>query len=187
INKDEFHINKDEILDAIRKGAVFIYPTDTIYGIGADALNKEAVKRIRKAKERYTRPFSVIAPSKEWIKENCEISKEAEKWIKRLPGPYTLILKLKNKGAVHPSVNSDMETIGIRIPGHWCSEIATALNTPIITTSANITNKTFMTNLENIDNSLKNKMDFIIYEGVLKGKPSKIIELTKEKTEIIKR
>jgi len=76
INRDEYKLKKQEFLAKIRQGAVFIYPTDTIYGLGANALNHDAVHKIREAKDRYTRPFSVIAPSKDWIKENCEINEK---------------------------------------------------------------------------------------------------------------
>ena len=62
-------------LETIERGAIFIYPTDTIYGIGCNALNSKAVIRLRKIKEQYDRPVSIIAPSKKWIMEvlylNC--------------------------------------------------------------------------------------------------------------------
>lgn len=186
INKDEFKINKEAILRGILNGATFIHPTDTIYGIGCNARHFGAVKKVREAKQRYTRPFSIIAPSKEWIRENCEVSKEAEKWINKLPGPYTLILKLKKKDAVSPNVNSDLDTLGIRIPNHWFSEVAAELNAPIVTTSANVIGKDFMTSLDNLDPEIKVKIDFILYEGEKKGRPSTIIDLT-DNEKVIKR
>jgi L-threonylcarbamoyladenylate synthase len=187
LNKDEYKLRKQEILFKIKNGAVFIYPTDTIYGIGSNALHSKSVDRIREAKERSTMPFSVIAPSKEWIKENCNITKEAEEWLNKLPGPYTLIVKLKNKNAIESNVNVGMETIGIRIPEHWTSNIARELNVPIITTSANVTTKEFMTSLEDLDPSIQSKVDFIIYEGEIKGRPSTLVDLTKKDVEIKKR
>ena len=180
-------IKEREIINHIRMGSIFIYPTDTIYGLGCNALNGDSVKKIREIKQRYTRPFSIIAPSKQWIKENCEITDEAEKWLNKLPGPYTLILNLKNKTSISPNTNSDMGTIGIRIPDHWCSDCAKELNIPIVTTSANIIDKDFMTSIEDLDDSIKAKVDFIIYEGEKKARPSKLIDLTKEKTEVIER
>jgi L-threonylcarbamoyladenylate synthase len=187
LNKDEFNIRKKELLLKIKHGAVFIYPTDTIYGIGGNALRQETVHKIREIKDRYTRPFSVIAPSVEWIKENCKMSHDSEMWLKKLPGPYTLILKLKNKGAIDIDVNSDMGTVGIRIPDHWCKDIATELNIPIITTSANITTKEFMTSSQDLDMGIRNKTEFMIDEGELKGHPSTLIDLTKEEVNIKER
>lgn len=184
ITKNKFDKNKKEFLKKIQKGAVFIYPTDTIYGIGCNALNSKAVKRIRRIKKRTKTPFSVIAPSKKWIKNNCIITKQAEKWIKKLPGKYTLILKTKNR--LPKEISPNLNTIGIRIPKHWFSSIAKRLNIPIITTSVNVSGNKFMTSLKDLDKKIKNEADFIIYEGKKKAKPSKTVNLT-EKTRIIKR
>ncbi|HLG23439.1 MAG TPA: L-threonylcarbamoyladenylate synthase [Candidatus Nanoarchaeia archaeon] len=186
LSPDEFNKEKSELIDEIISGAVFIYPTDTIYGIGCNATNSKAVKKIRKIKNRAANPFSVIAPSKEWISENCTISKEAEKWIKKLPGTYTFILKLKNNRAVSKEVNPDIDTLGVRIPDHWISELASEANTPIVTTSVNKSSEDFMTSLNDLDASIKSSVDFIIYEGKKKGKPSTIVNLTEE-IKIIKR
>ena len=160
-NKEEFNKNKEKILIKIKEGAVFIYPTDTIYGIGCDATNFNAVKRIREIKDRYEKPFSVIAPSKEWIVKNCE-----SKNLDKLLGPYTLILKLKNKECV--ASNVCLDTIGVRIPNHWFN-----LDIPIITTSVNKAGEKNMTCLKDLDKGVE--VDFIIYEGEKKGKSSEII------------
>jgi len=187
INKEEFKINKKEFFEKILKGAVFVYPTDTIYGLGCSAKLYNAVKKIREIKERYTMPFSVIAPSKKWIMENCFINEKAKEWLKKLPGPYTLILKLKNKDCIAPNTNIDLDTLGIRIPDHWFSKYVKELGVPVITTSANITGGDFMTSLEDLDLRIKENVDFIVYEGELKGRPSAIVDLTKEKEEIIRK
>ena len=97
------------MIDSMIKGAVFIHPTDTIYGIGCNAEVSSAVRKVRQLKARATNPFSVIAPSLEWINENCVVTKEADEWLEKLPGPYTLILKLKNN-CVARSVNSGLNT-----------------------------------------------------------------------------
>ena len=94
ISKKTFLKEKEKYFELFKKGKVFIYPTDTIYGLGCDALNKEAVRKIIEIKERNNKPMSVIAPNKEWIKENCTIEKKANKWMKKLPGKYTLIVNL---------------------------------------------------------------------------------------------
>lgn len=185
LNRQELDREKSSIIAKIRKGAIFIYPTDTIYGIGCNALNKKAVARIRKIKKRDSSPFSVIAPSKKWVRENCTISKDAEPWIKKLPGPYTLILKIK-KGGVAKNVAPGVDTLGVRIPSNWFGTLVKEIGTPIVTTSANVSGKKFMTSLDNLDEAIKEGVDFIIYEGKKKGKPSKIIELT-GKIRIIKR
>jgi L-threonylcarbamoyladenylate synthase len=187
LNKDEYRVNKSRIHKEILEGAIFIHPTDTIYGIGCDATNAEAVKKVREAKERATMPFSVIAPSSKWVRENCEVTPAVEKWINKLPGPYTIIVKLKNMKAIAPETIQGKTTIGIRRPDHWISELATELNRPIITTSANITGHSFMTNMETLNPTIKAKMTFILYEGEKNGRPSSIVDLTVGEGEIIER
>jgi len=178
LSKEEFENQKDVIRTSlIENHIVFIYPTDTIYGIGCNATNKEAVEKIREIKQRKTNPFSVIAPSKEWIDENFIVNDNAKDWIKRLPGPYTLILKIK-KQCVADNVAPGIDTLGIRIPDHWLSNIVNEIGIPIVTTSANKSGNDPMTSLDDLDSDIKSRVDFIVYEGIKKGQSSKIIDLT---------
>ena len=187
LSKEEFELERKDMFEHIIQANVFIYPTDTIYGIGCDATNPEAVKKLRDIKSRYKRPFSVIAPSKEWIIENCEVGKREEDLFNKLPGPYTLILKLKNNEVVAPETNNDLGTLGIRIPAHWFSKMVAQLGVPIVTTSANYVGADYMTSLEDLDPKIKAKMKFCVYEGEKKGHPSTLVDLTKEELDILKR
>ncbi|MFT4303142.1 MAG: L-threonylcarbamoyladenylate synthase [Candidatus Woesearchaeota archaeon] len=186
-SKAEFELKTDAIVDKILQGSIFIHPTDTIYGLGCDATNSESVKKIREMKARYTRPFSILAPDKTWIRENCEVDDKVIEWIKKLPGPYTLILKLKDKNAIAKEVNNGLDTIGVRIIDHWFQKGCELLGKPIVTTSANVIGSDFMTSIENLDSDIKSKTDFIIYEGEKLGRPSTIVDLTKESENIKKR
>ncbi|MCP3686601.1 MAG: threonylcarbamoyl-AMP synthase [bacterium] len=187
ITEEEFKLQKEQFLAEIEEGAVFIYPTDTIYGIGCNALNLNAAKKVREIKERHSLPFSVIAPSKKWIYDNCIVTGDAVKWVEKLPGPYTLIFELKDKELFPKEVNSGMGTIGVRIPSHWFSEMVAELGFPVVTTSANITGEEFMTSIDDLNDKIKNKVDFSVYEGEKKGRPSTIVKLIEEKIEVIKR
>ena len=179
ITKAEVQLKFEELFHKVKEGQVFIHPTDTIYGISCNATNKESVQKVRELKERPESPFSVWAPSIKWIEKNCVIDKEAQKWLKELPGPYTLILKLKKKDAVAKNVIPKRDCLGVRIPNHWFSQIVEALGFPIITTSANKAGQPFMTSLDNLNSEMKMKVDFIVYEGEKKARPSKIIDLVK--------
>ncbi len=186
LNSDELKLEKEQIISAIIGGAVFIYPTDTIYGIGCSANDSKAVKKIRKIKSRNKNPFSVIAPSVDWIKENCIVTKEAEDWLEKLPGPYTLILKLKNPKCVSKEVNAGLKTLGVRIPSHWIKNLVAEAEVPVVTTSVNRSGEDYMASLEDLDASIKREIDFIIYEGEKEGNPSKIVDLT-GKAKVIER
>ncbi len=182
LSKNDVIVKKPKILAEILAGAVFIYPTDTIYGIGCDATNDASVQRIRQLKGRETKPFSIIAPSIDWIKENCELSAKAKPWLVKLPGPYTLILPLKNPNSVSAQTNMGMKTIGVRMPNHWISELVAQLNKPVVTTSVNTAGNSPGTKREELEQFA---VDFIIYEGEKKGAPSTIVDLVSGK--VIKR
>ena len=107
--------------------------------------------------------------------------------IDKLPGPYTLILRLKNKSAVAAAVNLGSETLGIRIPKHWISEAVAELGFPVVSTSANLTGEPYMTSTEDLDDSIRQKVDFIIYEGEKQGKPSTIVKLFEKEVEVVER
>ena len=185
LNPDELKLEKEPIIDAVIRDAVFIHPTDTIYGIGCNAQNSNAVKKIRRIKGRATNPFSVIAPSFEWIYENCIVTNDGKEWIGKLPGPYTLIFKLKNN-CVAKEVNPRLKTLGVRIPNHWIRKLVAEANVPVVTTSVNKSNEDYMTSLEDLDPLIKGDIDFALYEGKKEGTPSKIIDLS-EAVKVIER
>ena len=187
VMKEEFLQQKAKYFKLAGQGAVFIHPTDTIYGIGCDATNETAVQRIRGIKQRVSMPFSVIAPSKRWIFENCEVSAEGEKWLEKLPGPFTFIFKLKNKSAVAAPVTLGGSTLGVRMPKHWILDIAAELGFPMVSTSANLTGEQYMTSTEDLDDSIRQKVDFIIYEGEKQGRPSTIVKLFEKEVKVVER
>ena len=161
---------------SILKGKIFIYPTDTIYGIGCDATNNQAVTKIRKIKHRdKNKPLSIIAPSIKWIKQNCIINVNLKKY---LPGPYTIILKKKNPKFL--SQVSDTDSLGIRIPIHPFTKKIQKTGTPFITTSVNLSGEKPVTKISEIPEQILNKVDIIIDKGKLSGRPSTLIMGDKE-------
>ena len=180
---------KEELDDAgikSLKREVFIYPTDTIYGIGCDARDEKLVSFVRSIKRRPETPFSVIAPSKKWIFDNCEIDEKAKKWIEKLPGAYTLILNLKNHNAVAKNVSFG-RTLGVRIPAHWFSGIVEKLGFPIVTTSVNLHGEKNMASIEDLNEEIKKEVSLCVYEGEKKGSASTIADLSGESERIIAR
>jgi tRNA threonylcarbamoyl adenosine modification protein (Sua5/YciO/YrdC/YwlC family) len=176
VSKEELMKRKD-FYKEIMGDSIFIYPTDTIYGLGCNALHKELVKELRTIKNSGNQLFSVIAPSKKWIVDNCILDDKAEEWLAKLPGPYTLILPLKNKQCVVNNVSPGLETIGVRIPDHWIAEVVKELGFPIITTSVNVLGEEFMTSIDDLDPQIAHVVDYIFYEGVIVGNQSTIVHL----------
>jgi len=157
----------------ILAGGIFIYPTDTLYGIGCDASNQQAVEKIREIKGRDSKPFSVIAPSFDWIEEHLIIDNDLD-LKKYLPGAYTIILKKKDTKFL--SWVSPTDSLGVRIPNNnFCFQLQ-KLNIPIITTSVNFSGQASSLSLEEIPKEIKDKVDFIIEsKETLSGKPSSLI------------
>jgi tRNA threonylcarbamoyl adenosine modification protein (Sua5/YciO/YrdC/YwlC family) len=185
IHKSKFLKNRKKSIELIRYGSVFIYPTDTLYGIGCDAKSTTLVNRIRQVKNA-DHPFSVIAPSKNWIKENLEYKEEYDEWLDKLPGPYTLIMKTK-KPCVSAETNPHKNTVGVRIPDNWFTELVAEAGVPVITTSVNTKGNKPITKIDEVPEIIKKHVDFAIDDGTIKGSPSTIVDLTKSPPEVIKR
>jgi L-threonylcarbamoyladenylate synthase len=150
---------------------IFIYPTDTIYGIGCNAEDEKLVSKIREIKNRDDKPFSIIAPSVDWILENFETSlNEIDKF---LPGKYTLLLKKKNSDFM--DWVSDNDRIGVRIPDNDFTKKLQKEGKPIITTSVNISGEPFATSIEEVDKNILEKVDEVFDYGKLSGSPSTLV------------
>ncbi|MFH1376757.1 MAG: L-threonylcarbamoyladenylate synthase [Candidatus Woesearchaeota archaeon] len=177
-------INKNDIIKRIKAGEIFIYPTDTIYGIGCNALKPASVQLIKDIKKREDRPFSIIAPSKEWINKNLKVPNKS--YIQKLPGPYTYILEIK-KRATARNVNPGYKTLGVRIPNHPFTNLVKSANVPFITTSVNLSEQKPIRSIKEIPRSIKKKVDIIIDNGYLPNYPSTIIDLTHTPPKLITR
>ncbi|MEM4230478.1 MAG: L-threonylcarbamoyladenylate synthase [Candidatus Pacearchaeota archaeon] len=163
------------LIKEILAGKIFIYPTDTIYGLGCNALNKESVEKIRDIKGcSKEKPLSIIAPSIDWIREHCIVDIDLKKY---LPGPFTLILKKKNQKFLS---HISSETLGVRIPNcPFCKKIQES-NVPFITTSVDISGENPANEISEIDSKILQKVDFVIDVGRLNGKPSTLVINGKE-------
>lgn len=168
ISKEDLH---NKLAEEIIEGKIFVYPTDTVYGIGCNAIIPSQVERIRGIKGRDERPFSVIAPSEEWIINHFKTNIDFIR--KYLPGRYTLILE-KNDESYLQHVSSE-KTLGIRIPEHPFIGIVRKAGIPFITTSANISGKLPASEIKDIPKIILNTVDLVIDGGKLHGTPSTLV------------
>ena len=126
------------IRDALRNGAVMLYPTDTVYAIGCDLNVKSAVERVRRIKQLSSdKPLTFLCSSLSNISEYAVVNDPAYRLIRRLiPGPYTFLLPA-TKLVPRLVMNPKRKTTGIRVPDHAiCQALLQALGNPIISTSA---------------------------------------------------
>jgi L-threonylcarbamoyladenylate synthase len=168
----------------LKRGGLIIYPTETLYGIGADATNPDAVKKLTEYKNRpFGKPYSIAVTDEKMAEEYVTLNQSAKNlYEKFLPGPLTIISKGKHKTA--PEVESEDGTLGIRIPDYkLVIDIVKKFGKPITSTSANASYKKrpyqISDILENISAKQKSLIDLIIDAGELpKNDPSTVVDTT---------
>ena len=158
----------------IIEGGIIVYPTDTLYGFGVDATNKNSINQLNKLKNRKG-PISVIAPDKNVVSTWIDIPKnEKDRTLKNLT-PYRTIIYPVRKKVVNSSILGPNCTLGIRIPAHpFCISLAKQCNVPITTTSVNRKGEFPKSNSNDILESFGNSIDLIIDDGKLSGPASSI-------------
>jgi L-threonylcarbamoyladenylate synthase len=168
-------------VDILRKGGVILYPTDTIWGIGCDATNPEAVAKIYQIKQREDSKSMLVLIDKvgripSYLSEMPELAWDLVELSEK---PLTIIYpKAKNlaKNLLAPD-----GSIGIRVVNHeFCNKLIGRFGRPIVSTSANISGKTFPKSFHDIDKQIKDKVDHIVseeFDHPLSDKPSGIIML----------
>lgn len=169
--------------EIIRKGGMVAFPTETVYGLGANALDEEAVQKIFQAKGRPSdNPLIIhIAEKKELYNLAEKVPQKAERLITRFwPGPLTIILK--KKSIIPKTTTGGLDTVAVRMPDN---KIALALikesGVPIAAPSANISGKPSPTIVEHVIHDLNGRINMIINGGKTRiGVESTVIDLTQK-------
>ena len=175
-----------QAISVLADGGVVLYPTDTVYGLGANIFDNNAVRRVFDIKKRsYLKPLSILVSDIGAIDLVAKASLSQKKTISEyLPGPYTFIL---NKRKIVPrSVTGGLSNVGVRVPD---CEIACKLAGifPITTTSANLSDDEMLSNPTEIMEQLDCEVDLVIDVGELESKSaSSIIDLTGLNPKIIR-
>lgn len=184
----------DEIKDALRDGAVMLYPTDTVYAIGCDLYAKSAVERVRHLKQMSNdKPLTFLSSSLSDISQYAWVTDTAYKIMKRLiPGPYTFLLpatKLVPRLVMSPK----RKTTGIRVPAHpVCQALLQALENPVISSSAHLPDEegefpTIGLERARLFDALDSQVDIIIDTGQEVGfQVSTILDLTSEEPQVVR-
>lgn len=171
----------------IMAGKLVVYPTETVYGIGADIYNEAAVKNLYLTKKRpFDMPLSVAVSDKAMIEKVAVLNENAEKLIKAfLPGPLTLIVK--KQPSVPDIVTSSSQKVGIRIPDNRFALELIKRTGPIITTSANLHSHPDAISVSAAMEDFGDAVDTYIDAGACNlGKPSTIVWLMDDQVEIIR-
>ena len=157
--------------EILKAGKTVIFPTETVYGIGANGLDKNAIKKIYEAKQRpLNKPISLLVSNIDMIESVAKDITDIEYAIikKFFPGPLTIILKKKE--IIPDILTAGSDTIGIRMPANDIAlNLINYAGVPIATPSANISGKPSGTNLKDIIKDFDGNVDYFIDDG-----PSKI-------------
>ena len=173
-------------VEIIENGGVIIFPTDTVYGIGCNPYDVNAVKKIYEIKSREKiKSLPVLASSIEIVKQISIIDEFTEKIIKKYwPGPLTLILKLKDKN-LKESLNLE-DKIAVRIPNSVCTLKLLNKCNLLVGTSANVSGDSSFTDPQKCMKNVKN-YDIFVDGGTITSKgESTIIEIENEKIHVIR-
>lgn len=167
-------------VEVLRQGGLILYPTDTVWGIGCDATNKEAVEKIYRLKRSENKTSMIVL---------CHDADMVVRYVNKAPGiafevmelsekPLTLILE----GAVGiaPNLIPDEGTLGVRVPRHeFCEKLLYKFRKPIVSTSANISGEpTPLKGLKDVSREIIEGVDFVVnprFQGKPTGQPSSIV------------
>lgn len=171
-------------VSVLQNGGLVIYPTETVYGVGVDAANGEAVAKLLAYKSRREgKPMSIAVTNQKMAENYVEINQQAQKFYQNfLPGPFTIVSK--SKGVVAPKVESEFASLGIRIPNYdFILQLVEKFGKAITSTSANASGKKRPYTVDDVLNNLSEKqkslVDLIIDVGQLpKNEPSTVIDTT---------
>ncbi len=180
ITEEDYGAAVDVAVALLRTGGTLVYPTDTVYGLGADATNADAVAKVLRMKGvEGGKPLSVMMPDLGMVEYYCDTGVWEDMILRRyLPGPYTFILR-----KVRPLPASETDTLGVRIPdSRFCRELCRRLGRPVVTTSANPTGKPPPVSLADVEKPVLDAADVAIDGGRTKyGTASTIIDLVERR------
>lgn len=177
-----------KIVAMLKMGKVIVYPTDTVYGLGVNALNSHAVLKIFQIKNRpLHQPLPIAVSGVKMAQRFVRITEKAEDLMETFwPGALTIILK--KTSMIPETVTGGTKGVGVRAPNHPLPlTLVKMLNCPIVATSANIHGESNLDNINEISRQLEKSVDLIIDGGTVSGTPSTIINMLREPPMIIRR
>jgi len=173
--------------EVIKNGGIIIYPTDTVYGLGCDIFNKQALERLFQIKnDAITKLFSFVCADLKDIAKYAKVSDYAYRTMKHLlPGAYTFVLPAAKD--VPKKLWSKRKTVGMRVPNNEISlAIARQVGNPIISTSVTNRKGEVLSDVNEIRAVFNPLVDLMLSVGNLANQPSSVIDLSNEIPEIIR-
>jgi len=180
--------DRDEIIAALKAGELVIYPTDTLYGVGADPFNEGSVKKVFVAKGRpFDMPLSIAVSSEKMMESVAVLNDKARTGIRKfLPGPLTVMLT--KKPSIPDILTSGSNQIGIRIPDHPLALRIIDKFGPVTSTSANLHSHPDPVEAAAAAKELKEHARICVDCGKTKySGPSTIVDISEGEVEVIRK
>lgn len=179
----------EEAVAVLKSGGLVAFPTETVYGLGADAFNENAVLRIFKAKKRPPdNPVIVHISNMDMLSEvSPNIPQRAERLVRELwPGPLTIVIPRSQK--IPPVVSAGLETVAVRMPAHNVAlDLIECLGSPIAAPSANLSGRPSPTNARDVYEDLGGSIDMIIDAGeTFIGVESTVVRVTESRSVVLR-
>ncbi|SRR6056297_273125 len=172
----------DRAVDYLLYGKIIVCPTDTVYGLSCLADNQGAVEKIYQTKNRSRKkPLLVLVDSLDMAREYFEIDKAQEEYLRsKWPGPISFLLK--DKGKLASNLNFARDGLAVRLPkNEFLIKIISKLGKPLASTSLNKSGEKILVRVSDIEKYFKEEeIDLVIDGGILKGEPSRIMDLRDE-------
>ena len=173
-------------IESIKNGGVVIFPTDTVYGIGCDPYNEDAIKRIYELKNRdSTKPLPILGYSKQFLENIVEFDEITNRIAEKFwPGRLTIVLPLKDDKLKKLSRGTD--TLAVRVPNNKCVLAFLKKCELVVGTSANISGREPFTDPQNTENDIID-CDIFLNDGIIQSSgPSTVIKIENGKIKILR-
>ncbi len=171
----------------VKRGGLIVYPTETVYGLGCNPLDAQAVKRVLDVKGERNKPLPVLAASIEDVERVAFISQNGKQLAAKFwPGPLTMVFP--KKSSLPDIVTFNHDSVGLRIPDNDVAlHLISLCGGLLIGSSANITGEKPPRNIQEISEKLKEMVDVVLDGGpTVQGTPSTVVDLTSDKPNILR-
>lgn len=179
-----------EAIAVLKQGGTIVYPTDTVYGLGCNALDEFAVRHIFDIKARSSKPLPILARDMQWVEELAYLDEQQRKYAAKFwPGKFTLVLPKRE--IIPPVVTTGLSSVGIRIADFkFTDALLGAFGYPLVATAANISGQAPSNDIEEVIAQMGagfRRPDLILDAGVLPpSNPSVVIDCSTDKPKVLR-
>lgn len=168
----------DAAVEAIENGQLVVYPTETVYGLGGDALDRGVIDRVFGAKDRpRSNPMALAVPSVESAMQYVDADERTRAFMDAfLPGPVTVIAGRRD--AVPASLAGGRDRVGVRVPDCDIARELLSQTPPLTATSANVSGRPAVNSVDDLDGTIRRAVSRIIDVGETPGGSSTVVDVT---------